>query len=165
MRIKQKSDLEGHDSSSEVKRCQNDAHVGFEVFCDFASSLINILDDFNHDLQAFAGMGLFHQLFDQSDAGKDHALTGVGYMGKQAVLNRIVLGAIGRIMRNVDLDFKLINQFLEVFFEDGMVGIVTATAISQSQAGRCLGISRPPGLDPPGADTIAGELAGILAGA
>ena len=91
-----------------------------------------MLDDFNHDLQAFAGMGLFHQLFDQSNAGKDHSLTGVGYMGKQAVLNRIVLGAIGWVMSNADFDPKLIDQFLEVFFEDVMMGVVTATAITQS---------------------------------
>ena len=123
-----------------------------------------MIHDFNHGPQALAGMGLFHQLFNQKDAGKYHPLAGAGHVRKQTVLNRVVLGAVGRVVSNADFDPQLINQFLEVFFEDEVAGVITATAVTQSQDSRRLRISHSPVLKPPSADAIADELAGVLAG-
>jgi hypothetical protein len=80
MRITQESVLKGSDSSIVIKRCQKRYHIRFEIFCQFASCLIDLLNDFNNDFQACAGLDFSHQLFDQSDTGKDHSLTGAGHM-------------------------------------------------------------------------------------
>jgi hypothetical protein len=59
---------------------KDDLHLGFEIIHDPATGLIDSLEDSNYDLRAFVGMSLFHQLLDQGDTGKDHALACTGDM-------------------------------------------------------------------------------------
>ena len=142
---------------------EDNAHVHFEVFCHFAPGLIDFLDDLHEHLQACAGFRFFDEFFDQSDAGENNALTGASYMREQAMFDGVVLGAIGRVVSNADFDPQLIRQFLEVFFEDVEVGVIAAPAIAQSQDCCGLGINKASIPIPPGADTIASELAGVFA--
>ena len=58
--------------------------------------------------QARFGMSFLDQL----DASEDNALAGARDMWKQAMLNRIVLGAIGWVMGNADFKSDLVGQGL-----------------------------------------------------
>ena len=144
---------------------KDDAHGSFEVGGDFASGLKNAVDDVDHNLQAFAGVGLFHQFFDQGHTGKDHALAGAGDVRKEAVLNRVVLGTVGRVVGDANFETQFIGKFLEVFFEDEVMAAIAAAAIAEAQQGRGVGIGVAPMLEPPGANAGAGELTGVLAAA
>ena len=54
-------------------------------------------------------------------------------MGKEAMLNRIVLGAVGRIMGDANFDADVIGQCLQVLFEDVVTGTIAAAAITENQ--------------------------------
>ena len=103
---------------------------GLEVVGDFAAGLIDGLDDVDHDVQALAGVGLCHQFFDQGHTGKDHALAGAGDVRKEAVLNRVVLGTVGRVVGNANFEAQFIGEFLEVFFEDEVMAVIAPAAIA-----------------------------------
>ena len=78
-------------------------------------------------------MGFGHEFADDLPTLEDDALTGSGDMGKEAMLNRIVLGAVGRIVGDANFDADVIGQCLQVLFEDVVTGAIAAAAITENQ--------------------------------
>ena len=78
-------------------------------------------------------MGFGDEFANNLPALEDDTLTGLCDVGKEAVLNRIVLGAVGRIMGNANFDADVIRQCLQVLFEDVVTGTIAASAITENQ--------------------------------
>ena len=95
---------------SRQKIIQNNPHSLFEIIGDFSSGLIDGLNNLDEHFQSFAGRGLFDELLDQIDTCEKDALTGSGNMRKEAMLNRIVFGTVGRIMGNPN--FLVLMEFV-----------------------------------------------------
>ena len=58
-----------------------------------------------------------HVVLDGLQRVEDHTAARPGQVWEQAVLNRIVLRAVRRVMRHTDLDAQSVRQLLEVLFE------------------------------------------------
>ena len=144
---------------------KDDRHVGFEVLGGFATGLIELVDDVNRGGQTLLGLGFGHELADDLDALEDDSLTGAGDMGEEAMLNRVVLGAVRRIMSDSDLDADVINERLEVLLEEIVMRIVTAAAIAQQQEGGGVWVVELSLVEPPVAQTVTSKLTRIAAGA
>jgi len=61
-------------------------------------------------------MGFLHQFLDQRNTGENDALTSAGHMREQAMLNGVVFGAVGWVVRDADFNADFISQFLEILF-------------------------------------------------
>jgi hypothetical protein len=144
---------------------KNDLHGFLEFFSHFTSGLVKLVNNMHKGLQPCLGMGFFHQFLDQLDAGEHHALASARNMWKQAMFDRVVLGAIGRVMGDADFNADLVGQGLQVLFEQVMSGIVTATAITLEQDRGGTGEARFPVGVPPMAQAITHKFTGIVAGA
>jgi len=83
-------------------------------------------------------------------------------MGKQPMLNEIVLGTIRWVVGDTDFEAQFIGQPLQVFFEDVMLRTIAPPAITQTQKCARLGVSRLSKASPPIPNTITGKLAGIF---
>ena len=91
---------------------KEDGHVVLEISGHFATGLIDAVNLIDRDREALAGLGLGDELRDQFTSRKDDALTGAGDMREEPVFNRVVLGAIGRIMSDADFNADFIDQRL-----------------------------------------------------
>ena len=80
------------------------------------------------------------------------------------MFNRIVLGGIGWIMGNANLNSQVIRQLLEVLLKDVISGAITPTPIAQQQNRRRLWIVNLTMVCPPMVDRITGKLRGVPAG-
>ena len=79
------------------------------------------------------------------------------------MFNRVVLGGIGWIMGNANLNAQVIRQLLEVLLKDVIPGAITPTPIAQEQNGRCLWIVNLTMVCPPMVNRITGKLSGVPA--
>lgn len=66
-------------------------HVPLEIIRHFTTRLIELIENVDKDFQASTGLCLLHKVFHDVNAGENDALAGSGEMGKEAMLNRIVL--------------------------------------------------------------------------
>jgi hypothetical protein len=71
--------------------------------------LVHFVEDVYRHTQSRVGLGLLHQRFDDVDRVKDHSLTRPRQMREEALLDRIVLGGIWRIVGDADLKPKAIG--------------------------------------------------------
>ncbi len=62
-----------------------------EIIRHLPTRLIELIKDMDKDFQASAGLCLLHEVFHHVNAGENDALASPGDMGKEAMLNRIVL--------------------------------------------------------------------------
>ena len=85
-------------------------------------------------------------------------------MGKEPVLDRIVLRAVGRVVGDADLDAKPVRQILEFLFEHVPRRAVAAAAVAQDQQFLGPRVVSPPVFLPPCRDAVAGQFAGVVAG-
>lgn len=109
------------------------AHLLFEMSGSFAPRRIHFVENTDVHAQAsFCGRGC-HEVSEELDTRKNHPLTRTGQVRKQAVLNRIVLGGVGRIVRDPDFDAQGLRQLLQVLFEQIGVGAVPPAPITQHQ--------------------------------
>jgi len=74
-----------------------------EAVCTLPPSLVHFVEDFYRHTQSRVGLDLLHQLFDEGDRVKDHSLARLRQMREEALLDRIVLGGIRRIVGEADL--------------------------------------------------------------
>lgn len=84
-------------------------------------------------------------------------------MAKDAVLNRIVLGTIGRIVRDTDFQSDPVGQGLQVLLEERRLRGVAATAITQDQQLVRMGIRTAALGFPPMGQAITGKFGGVAA--
>ena len=61
-------------------------------------------------------------------------------MWEEAVFNRIVLLAVGRVMGDADCDPNFICQLLQVLLENVVARTVTPAAVAENEDGRGVGI-------------------------
>ena len=87
------------------------------------------------------------------------------YMGKQSMLNGVVLGGVGRLMGDANLDALATGLSLQVLLEDLIASAITAPAIAQQQQGGGVRILLPPLVGPPVMHRIIGKFGGIAVGA
>lgn len=128
---------------------EDDSHVLFEVIDDFTSRLIDLVDDIDGDRETLAGLRLGDEFTNDFTALEDDTLTSPSDMGEEAMFNGIVLGAVGREMGDADFNANLIDQRLEVLFEDVVTSIVAAAPVAENENRRGVGIRRAALLVPP----------------
>src|SRR3954447_5343879 len=96
---------------------KDDLHVLLESRRILPAGFVDLVKDVYFDLQSGRRFGLGHVVPDRLQRAEDHSSTRPGQMWEQAVLNRIVLRAVGRVMGYSDLDAKPVRQSLEILLE------------------------------------------------
>src|SRR5215210_1020673 len=86
-------------------------------------------------------------------------------MREEAMLDRVVLRRIRRVVRHTNLDPDPIDQPLQVLLEQVLAGTVAAATVTQQQDRGCPWVHRTSPTLPPPLDAVTGELAGVVAGA
>lgn len=69
----------------------DNGHVPLEILRHFAARLIELIENMDKDFQASGGPSFLHEVFHDVNAGENNTLASPGEMGKEAMLNRIVL--------------------------------------------------------------------------
>ncbi len=69
----------------------DNAHLLLEIISDFSASLIELIKDMDKNLQASLGLSFLHEVFHHVYTGKNHALASPSHMGKEAMLNWVIL--------------------------------------------------------------------------
>jgi hypothetical protein len=69
----------------------DNSHVPLEIIRNFAICLIELIKNMDKDFQAPPGLRLLHEVFHHINTGENDTLACPGEMGKEAMLNRIVL--------------------------------------------------------------------------
>lgn len=69
----------------------DNGHVLFEIMRHLPTRLIELIKNMDKDLQASAGLCLLHEVFHHVNASENNTLASPGDMGKETMLNRIVL--------------------------------------------------------------------------
>jgi len=85
-------------------------------------------------------------------------------MWKQVVFDGIVLGCVGRIVRDADFDANLIGESLQVLLEDVVTAAVAAPTVAKHQDRGCVRIVETCLVVPPVTDAVTSELTGIVTG-
>ena len=111
---------------------KNNSDGSFIIIRDLASSLVDFIDDVDHNFEPSASSCSFQQGLHQSMTGKNDALHGPRQMRKNAMFNRIPLGAVRGIMRHSDFDGYILGQFFEFGLENKMTGRIAAAPICQN---------------------------------
>src|SRR5438067_2367930 len=86
-------------------------------------------------------------------------------MGKQAMLNRVVLGGVRRITGHANFQPQPMGETLETLLEHKLRGAIAAAAIAEQQQRVRPGIRRVACGGPPLTNAVAGKLAGVVADA
>ena len=140
-----------------------DGHVFFEVLGDLSTGFVGSPDDVHRCLQAGSRSSAAHQADDGVQRVEQQALAGAADVGEEAAFDRIVLRAVAGIVRHADLDTQFFDQMLQVLLEEVLRRRIAAAAIAQPEDRRGVGVTRAADAVPVPAETVAGELAGVLA--
>jgi hypothetical protein len=109
---------------------KDNAHLLFEMGGSLAPRRIHLVENTDvHDQAGFRGCGC-HEVSDELDTSKNHTLTRSGQVGEQPVLNGIILGGVGRIVRDPDLDAQVLPQLFQSLFEELGSGAITPAPIA-----------------------------------
>ena len=77
-----------------------DGHVFLEVLCVFAAGLVDPVEHSDDDVKTFSRFGFFDVVFGCLDGFQRDSFAGSGQVGKDSMLDRVVLGAVGWIVAN-----------------------------------------------------------------
>ncbi len=69
----------------------DNGHQLLEIIRHFPPRLIELIQNMDKDFQASTGLSLLNEVLHHVNAGENDTLAGPGDMGKEAMLNRIVL--------------------------------------------------------------------------
>jgi hypothetical protein len=83
-----------------------------------ASCLVHLVEDPYLHRQAGRGFGFGDIVPDRFQRSEDHPAARSRHMGEEAVLDGIVLRAVGRMVGHADLDTQPAGQFLDPLLED-----------------------------------------------
>ena len=95
---------------------------------------------------------------------KHDALAGPCDVGKQAVFDGVVLGAVRWVVRDTNIQAQSIRQFPKRLLEDMPVGGIAAPATLQQQQATGMGVVFNLVLHPPVRNAVTAKLAGVAAG-
>ena len=143
---------------------EEDTHRFEEIRRTLFARRIDPRQNIHGHLQPLGGLRLFHEVLGDGDRMEHHTLTGPGHMGKEAVLDRVVLRTVGRILRHPDFQAHLIREGLQRLLEHMPIGGVAAPAIAQQQQAVGVGKVLMAMLAPPVGDAIAAEFTGVVTG-
>ena len=96
---------------------EDDFHGLLEVLGVLSASGVSLFQNVNRHAQPSAGLGSFDELLGDVHRVENHSLTGLRDMSKHAMLDRIVLRAVRRIMRQANLQAQTCGQMLQVLLE------------------------------------------------
>ncbi len=129
----------------------------------FAPRFIDLIQHLDSDFQTCARVGFLHQLPDRGDTVKHDSLAGTRHMAKDAVLNRIVLGTIGRIVSDPDFQPGPVRQCLQVLLKERGLRWIAAAAIPHNQQLLRIRVGAPALVFPPPGQAVAGKFRGVAA--
>ena len=69
----------------------DNGHVPLEIIRHLPTRLIELIKNMDKDFQASTGLRLLHEVFHHVNASENDTLASPGEMGKESMLNRIVL--------------------------------------------------------------------------
>ena len=107
-----------------------DGHVLPERLGILTPGFKNFADDADSDLQASSGFRFCHVVFGGFDRFQRHTPAGTGHMREQAVFNRVVFGAIGRVVGDAYCQVQAVRQCLQVLLEQVRGGTVAAATVT-----------------------------------
>src|SRR5208337_1492026 len=96
---------------------KDDLHALLESRSILPAGFVYLVEEAYLHLQSGGRFGFGHVVLDGPQRVEDHSSTRAGQMREQAVLNRIVLRTVRRVMGHADLDAQPVRQFLEVLLE------------------------------------------------
>jgi hypothetical protein len=93
---------------------EDDFHCLLESHGTFAACLVHLMEDAHSDRQTRGGFGLGDVVPHCLQRLEDHPATRPRHMREKAVLNWIVLRAVGRVVGHADLDAQPVCQLLTI---------------------------------------------------
>jgi hypothetical protein len=109
---------------------RDDAHLLFAMGGSLAPRRRHLGENTDvHDQAGFRGCGC-PEVSDELDTSKNHTLTRSGQVGEQPVLNGIIRGGVGRIVRDPDLEAQVLPQLFPSLFEERGPGAITPAPIA-----------------------------------
>ena len=112
---------------------KDNPHLLFDMGSDFSTRCIDFVEKAHADFSTRFRGRFRHQVFDNVDARENHTLTGSRQMRKQAMLDRIVLRCVRRIVRHTNLQARLLRDLFEIRFEQIGARAVAPAPITQEQ--------------------------------
>jgi hypothetical protein len=112
---------------------EDDFHGLFEVSSVFAAGGIDFLQNADTHSQAGVGLGALDELLGDFQCVKNDSLTYTSDVGKHAMFDRIILGAVRWVVRYSHFDSQMVGKPLQVFLEKILPRAVTPAAIAQNQ--------------------------------
>lgn len=134
---------------------EKDFHILLESVGVLATGGIDAVQYSDNHLEAATRLRFLHKLSGDLHRMKDDPLARPGNMRKHAVLDRIMLRTIRRVMGHPQFDAQPIRQSLQVFLEQVVRRAVAAAAIAQNQQAVCLRVGGTALFLPPQSDAVA----------
>src|ERR1700729_411994 len=119
----------------------------------------------NSCCKACTGRG-FRHLFKSDFYGEENdSFACSRHMRKEAMLHRIKLGFVRRVMSNAYFHANSVRQVFQGVLEDVAIARIAATAIAEQEHGRRPRVMNQTIMLPGMSDAVAGEFAGVVADA
>src|SRR5438445_4180417 len=115
--------------------------------------------------QAGRSRGLVHQVANLLQRSEKQSAANAGQMRKQAVVDRVVLRAASRIVRDANRQARPLGHLLQLFFEQQPTATIAPTAVAQEQQLVRLGITLTSVTPPPIQQRVGGKAAGVMTNA
>jgi len=112
---------------------KNNRHVLFEPLRDFAPRGIGFRANIHADFKAGLRLRFRHQVFDQLHAAEHNALTRACQVGKQAMLNRVVLGRVRRVVRDSHRHTDVLHDLRKVRFKQVRACAMAPASVTEQQ--------------------------------
>ena len=132
---------------------------------DFSACFVNLVNHSGEDLQPGRGHGFRSPLAGIGYGEERGAAPRACYLGEEPVLDRVVLGAVGRVMHDDYLHPDSVGKANEVLLDNAVGAGIGAAAIAEYHQHLGVGIDRAKVFSPAGLDVVADKLGGVVAGA
>ena len=113
-----------------------DREVVEELLANLLSFLISAAGDFREEAQSGGSVNAVRQFASDVDRPQRGALPGPREVTEQAMFDRIVLGAAGRVVSDFDVASQVVCQMVQGFLEAVMPMAVTATTADSASHDR-----------------------------
>ena len=142
---------------------EDNPHLIFDIGSDFPTRCLDFVEHAHTDGYTRFRCRLRPQVFDDVDAGEEHALTGPREMRKQAMLERVVLRSVRWIVRHTNLPARLWRDLCESRFAQIGARAVAPTPSTQEQQRGRRRLQGSPVRRPPLAEAVTGKCTRVRA--
>ena len=132
---------------------------------DFPACFVGLIDDTGEHLQSGIGYGFRSPFASVLDREKRMSAPRSGYLGEGPVFNRVVLGAVGRVVHHDKPQSDSVGERDEVLLDDVVGAGIGPAAVTENDEHIGLRIEGLEMLIPAGFDIVADKLGGVVAGA